>query len=75
MGNPAQRSDELTLEETLATMRRLGVAHEDYRCGYEAGYLGLPFHPDRGLAYTRGRAAGLDAFSRGAHSEDHGVSA
>ena len=69
MENPAQHSDSLTLEETLAAMKRIGVAPEGYRDGYQAGFLGLPFHPDRGIAYARGRAAGLDAFSRGAHSE------
>ena len=38
-------------------MERIGVAPEGYRDGYQAGFLGLPFHPDRGIAYARGRAA------------------
>jgi hypothetical protein len=62
-----QRSDALTLEECLETMRRLGVAPEDYRLGYYEGFLDADFRSRLGLAYSRGREAGLNARLRGAH--------
>jgi hypothetical protein len=65
--NAPQNSDLLTLEECLETMRRLGVAPEDYVVGYHDGFLDLQFKPLQ-LAYMRGREAGLNARLRGAHA-------
>jgi hypothetical protein len=62
-----QNSDALTLDECLATMRRLGVAPEDYVVGYRHGFLDSVLLGGRGVAYLRGREAGLQARLRGAH--------
>jgi hypothetical protein len=69
-----QPSDQLTLEECLRTMRRLGTAPEDYVVGYHDGFLDLQFKP-LSLAYMRGREAGLNARLRGAHGAYDGGAA
>lgn len=63
----AQNSDRYTLEETLESMRRIGVAPEDYVIGYADGFRDAPYKKGMGLAYGRGRSAGLEAWGRGAH--------
>lgn len=73
MTDATQQSDLLALEECLATMRRIGIAHPEYIEGYRSGYLGEPYDFGRGIAYARGRAAGMNALDRGAHGASEAV--
>ena len=75
MRNPPQRSDILTLQETLDAMERLGRPVE-YREGYRAGFSGKEtilfssrWTDEEHRLYKRGLKAGQDARARGAHSE------
>jgi hypothetical protein len=70
----AQNSDRLSLEETLAGMRRLGVAPVEFVEGYEHGFTGKEdilfsslWTDDQHRAYRRGHKAGQQAKERGAH--------
>jgi hypothetical protein len=73
--NALQNSDQLTLQECLQTMRRLGVAPEDYVVGYEAGFRERTFDQNGRHSYRRGYVQGAEARLRGAHGACDGSAA